>query len=642
MVSRSLQLKFVFPVFAIVACTTLFLVVVISAKTSNNIEQSAQDKMQEQLSSMLHVLNVTDTLVMERVKGSMKLLKEQGQRLPAPYQGESTAVNGRMVPELLLGGQAQTNNFELVDRVTSSQGGSATLFSKVGSDFVRISTNVQFEGKRAIGTLLDPNGLPSAAIRKGQAFYGQVDILGNPYLTGYEPILDEQKRTVGIWYVGYKADMQALQESIAKSRILNGGFVALLDDKGQVRFQSQSVPLDTVQRVAANHLSGWVVKRETFSPWGFTIIAAYPEDEVSAAVKQQIIQVAAMGLALSGALMGLVFWLSRSLVVRPLNQAVSIARRIAAGDLSSAPSITSRNDEIGDLVRSLGNMQMSLRQMVGNIAGNAQGISILSSSLSSSAEEVAAQSEQQSGAAASAAAALEELSTSIGHVSVKARESFSLAQDAGDRARLGSVVVEKASAEMRNIADSVGQSSQRIASLGQHSARISIIVGVIKSIAEQTNLLALNAAIEAARAGEHGRGFAVVADEVRGLAERTAKSTVEITTMIGSIQSGTEQVVETMRQGQNRAHSGVEMASEAGHAVHEISGYSEQVVDAVNSISAALEQQNAANHEIAVNVADMAIMSEKNTFAIQQVALASRQLQASSNSLQATVDLFKL
>ncbi|WP_371317472.1 methyl-accepting chemotaxis protein [Pseudomonas gingeri] len=280
--------------------------------------------------------------------------------------------------------------------------------------------------------------------------------------------------------------------------------------------------------------------------------------------------------------------------------------------------------------------------MVGNIAGNAQGISILSSSLSSSAEEVAAQSEQQSGAAASAAAALEELSTSIGHVSVKARESFSLAQDAGDRARLGSVVVEKASAEMRNIADSVGQSSQRIASLGQHSARISIIVGVIKSIAEQTNLLALNAAIEAARAGEHGRGFAVVADEVRGLAERTAKSTVEITTMIGSIQSGTEQVVETMRQGQNRAHSGVEMASEAGHAVHEISGYSEQVVDAVNSISAALEQQNAANHEIAVNVADMAIMSEKNTFAIQQVALASRQLQASSNSLQATVDLFKL
>jgi methyl-accepting chemotaxis protein len=642
MVSRSLQLKFVFPVFAVVVLTTLLLVAVISVKTSSNIEQSAHDKMQEQLSSTLHVLEVTDTLMMERVKGSMKLLMERGQYLGAPHQGEQVDVSGRMAPDLMLGGQAQADNFELVDRVTSSQGGSATLFSRAGNEFVRISTNVQVEGKRAIGTILDPHGIPSTAIQKGQAFYGQVDILGNPYLTGYEPILDNQKQTVGIWYVGYKVDMQALKESIAKSHILSGGFVALLDDKGNVRFQSQSVPPDTVRRVADGTLNGWAVKRENFTPWGFTMIAAYPEDEVSAAVRAEIIQIAAIGLALAGALIALVFWLSRSLVVTPLTQAVSVARKIAAGDLSFPPSTTLRNDEIGDLVRSLNNMQTSLRQMIGNIAGNAQRISTLSSSLSSSAEDVAAQSEQQSGAAASAAASLEELSTSIGHVSVKARESFTLAKDAGDKARLGGVVVKKASAEMHNIADSVSQSSERIALLGQHSARISTIVGVIKSIAEQTNLLALNAAIEAARAGEHGRGFAVVADEVRELAERTAKSTVEITTMIGSIQSGTEQAVETMRQGQDRANSGVEMANEAGRAVNEISGCSEQVVDAVNSISAALEQQNAANHEIAINVADMAVMSEKNTFAVQQVAQASRQLQESSSSLQATVDLFKL
>lgn len=642
MVSRSLQSKFVFPVLAIVILTTLLLVAVISVRTSSNIEQSAHDKMQEQLSSMLHVLDVTDTLMMERVKGSMKLLMERGQYLGAPSQGEQVAVSGKMVPDLVLGGQAQANNFELVDRVASSQGGSATLFSKAGNEYVRISTNVQVEGKRAIGTILDPNGMPISAIQKGQAFYGQVDILGNPYLTGYEPMLDHQKQTVGIWYVGYKVDMQVLQESIANSHILSGGFIALLDDKGTVRFQSKSVPPETVRRVAGGDMRGWAVKRESFTPWGFTMIAAYPEDEVRTEVKNEIIRVAAIGLALSGALMGLVFWLSRSLVVTPLSQAVLVARKIAAGDLSSPPSTTLPNDEIGDLVRSLNNMQTSLRQTIGNIADNAQRISTLSSSLSSSAEDVAAQSEQQSGAAASAAAAIEELSTSIGHVSVKARESFTLAQDAGDKARLGGVVVEKASAEMRNIADSVSQSSERIALLGQHSARISTIVGVIKSIADQTNLLALNAAIEAARAGEHGRGFAVVADEVRELAERTSKSTVEITTMIGSIQSGTEHAVETMRQGQDRANSGVAMASEAGRAVNEISGCSEQVVDAVNSISAVLEQQNAANHEIAINVANMATMSEKNTFAVQQVAQASRQLQESSNSLQATVDLFKL
>ncbi|WP_213941779.1 methyl-accepting chemotaxis protein [Pseudomonas sp. dw_612] len=642
MASRSLQSKFVLPVLAIVVLTTLVLVAVISVRTSRTIEQSAHDKMQEQLSSMQHVLDVIDTLMMERVKGSMALLMERGQFQGVPHQGERVAVSDRMVPDLVLDGQPQANNFELVDRVASSQGGSATLFSRANDEFVRISTNVLVDGKRAIGTLLDPLGMPVSAIRKGQAFYGQVDILGNPYLTGYEPILDSLKQTVGIWYVGYKVDMQALQESIAKSHILSGGFVALLDNKDNVRFQSKSVETDTVRRVADGSRQGWVVKRERFTPWGFTMMAAYPEEEVRIAVRNEIIRVAVSGLALAAALMGLVFWLSRSLVVKPLSLAVGVARKIAAGDLSSPSSTTLRNDEIGDLVRSLSNMQMSLRQMIGNIAGNAQTISALSSSLSSSADDVATQSEQQSGAAASAAASLEELSTSIGHVSVKARESFSLAQDAGDKARLGGVVVEKASAEMHNIADSVSQSSERIVLLGQHSARISTIVGVIKSIADQTNLLALNAAIEAARAGEHGRGFAVVADEVRELAERTARSTVEITTMIGAIQSGTEQTVQTMREGQVRAHAGVEMAGAAGRAVMDIRGCSEQVVDAVNSISAALEQQNAANHEIAVNVANMAEMSEKNTFAVQQVAQASRQLQASSNSLRATVDLFKL
>ncbi|NVZ67190.1 Cache 3/Cache 2 fusion domain-containing protein, partial [Pseudomonas gingeri] len=132
----------------------------------------------------------------------MKLLMERGQYLGPAQQGEKVTVSGRRVPDLLLGGQAQANNFELVDQVASSQGGGATLFSKVDNEFVRISTNVQVEGKRVIGTILDPNGMPITAIRKGESFYGQVDILGNPYLTGYEPILDNQKQTVGIWYAG--------------------------------------------------------------------------------------------------------------------------------------------------------------------------------------------------------------------------------------------------------------------------------------------------------------------------------------------------------------------------------------------------------------------------------------------------------
>ncbi|OGS99041.1 MAG: hypothetical protein A3H99_07365 [Gallionellales bacterium RIFCSPLOWO2_02_FULL_59_110] len=642
MFSRSLQAKFILPVSILVVVVTLILVAVISIGNSRSIEQSAQSEIQEKLSNVTQVLAVTDAIMMERVKGSMKLLMERGGAPGIPRQGNPVEVEGKMPPDLIFGALPQAHRFELVDGVTSSQGGTATLFSKSGDEFVRISTNVKkSDGKRAIGTVLDPNGKAIQAIRAGKAFYGQVDILGNPFLTGYEPMFDAQKNVAGIWYVGYKIDMQALQQSIAKSRILNGGFVALLDDKGKARFHSEKATPETVLGVAGGNIQGWEIKRETFAPWGFEIIAAYPKDEVGGAVKKSILAVVATGVVLGGILIGLLFLLSRSLVISPLNEAVAAAGKIANGDLSNLVS-TRREDEIGALLNALGHMQESLRQMIGSITSNAQRISELSASLNITSNDVASQSGQQSEAAASTAAAVEELTTSIEHMAESARDSYKLAQEAGETAKRGAGIVRQASAEMGNIAESVNQSSERILSLGEHSANISTIAGVIKDIADQTNLLALNAAIEAARAGEQGRGFAVVADEVRKLAERTAKSTDEITTMIGAIQSETKHAVETMHQGQQRVETGVAMAGEAGLAMGEIGSGSDRVVDAVNSISAALQQQSSSSGLIAANVEKIATMSEQNAIAIQNVADASAQLRESAGSLQEAVARFRI
>jgi len=641
MLSRSLQAKFILPVSALVVVVTLILVATISIGNSRGIEQSAQNESQEKLSNIGRILAVTDAIMMERVKGSMKLLMERGGSIGIPHQGDLVEVDGKTVPDLIFGNQPQAHRFDLVDGVTSSQGGTATLFSKAGEDFVRISTNVKKDGKRAIGTVLDPNGKAIKAIRAGQAFYGQVDILGNPFLTGYEPMLDSQNGVVGIWYVGYKVDMQALQQTISKSRILNGGFIALLDDKGKVRFHSENVTPDAVLGIAGGKNEGWEVKRETFTPWGFEMVSAYPKDEVSGAVKKAIFTIVAIGLVLGGILMGLLFWLSRTLVINPLNEAVAAAGKIADGDLSTQVRVR-REDEIGALLNALGHMQESLRQMIGNITSNAQRISELSTSLSATSNNVASQSVQQSDATASTAAAIEELTTSIEHMAENARDSYVLVQEAGETAKRGAGIVVQASTEMGNIAESVNQSSQRILSLGEHTAKISTIAGVIKDIADQTNLLALNAAIEAARAGEQGRGFAVVADEVRKLAERTAKSTDEITTMIGSIQSESKHAVETMHQGQQRVDKGVAMAGEAGLAMSEIGRGSERVVDAVNSISAGLQQQSASSGLIASNVEKIAAMSEQNTIAIQDVANASAQLRESADSLQAAVAQFRI
>ena len=166
MFSRSLQAKFILPVSVLVVITTLILVAAISIGNSRSIEQSAQSESQEKLSNVAQVLAVTDAIMMERVKGSMKLLMERGGAAGIPHQGNPVTVEGKTPPDLIFGTQPQANRFELVDSVTSSQGGTATIFSKSGEEFVRISTNVKkSDGKRAIGTVLDPNGRAIKASR---------------------------------------------------------------------------------------------------------------------------------------------------------------------------------------------------------------------------------------------------------------------------------------------------------------------------------------------------------------------------------------------------------------------------------------------------------------------------------------------
>ncbi|HEY6895878.1 MAG TPA: Cache 3/Cache 2 fusion domain-containing protein [Rhodocyclaceae bacterium] len=640
MQTRSLQAKFILPVSGLIAVTMLLLVAAVSVSRSRSIEQGAQNEIEEKRATVRRMLTITDAIMMERVKGSMKLLMERGQGLGAARQGGEVTVGEKQVPELLLGSQAQANHFELVDAVTATQGGTATLFSKAGEDFVRVSTNVKKDNKRAIGTVLNPQGKAIAAIREGKAFYGQVDILGNPYLTGYEPILDAQNKAIGIWYVGYLIDMQPLKEAIASSHILERGFVALLDDKGKVRFQSDNAGPDLVAAVLKGD-PGWEVKRETFGPWGFEMVTAYPREEVSGMVKKEVFAVVAAGVALGVLLVGLLSWLSRTLVIQPLREAVKIAETIAQGDLTSSLRVQ-RDDEIGTLQKAMASMQDGLRQMIDSVSSSARNIIDLSATMSATAHNVKAHSGEQAAAAIAAAGAVEELTVSIEHVTENAQASLSLTQEAGSTARSGEGIVNRASAEMCSIAESVNQATQRVLVLGEHSVKISSIANVIKEIADQTNLLALNAAIEAARAGEQGRGFAVVADEVRKLAERTGSSTEEITATIAAIRAEIEQAVESMHTGQARASSGMTIAGEAGTAMAEISGGSDRVVHAVNDIFAALREQTTTSGQLAINVQDIATMSEKNAKNIEDVANAADHLRQSANLLQGAVARFRV
>jgi len=240
------------------------------------------------------------------------------------------------------------------------------------------------------------------------------------------------------------------------------------------------------------------------------------------------------------------------------------------------------------------------------------------------------------------AAGIEELTVSINHVAGSSADALKASQQPGQLSQAGNVAVQGAAAEMDGIASAAQEFAGIIDGLGRESAQISQIVGVIEAIAGQTNLLALNAAIEAARAGEQGRGFAVVADEVRKLAERTAQSTKEIVGMVAGIQDGTRQAVAQVDGWKAAIGSGVEKARGAGFRMAEIECGADAVVTAVNEISSALAEQSAASNDIARNVEQIARMSDENHRAINAVAGEAGQLEKLATMLNTLVGHFKM
>ncbi|AHG41080.1 chemotaxis protein [Pseudomonas syringae CC1557] len=329
--------------------------------------------------------------------------------------------------------------------------------------------------------------------------------------------------------------------------------------------------------------------------------------------------------------------LGRSTTAR-LQLAIDAATAIANGKLDTVIDTSSRDE----LPKAFDRMQIRLREMIQQISQAANQLVVAVQQISGASEQLSGAIQEQSTSASMMAATIEELTVSIHHVSENADEAHQLASRSGQQSKDGALVIENTLSSMNGIAKTVQLSSAQVADLGQHSEHISSIVSVIQGIADQTNLLALNAAIEAARAGEQGRGFAVVADEVRLLAQNTGKSTKEIAGMIEKIQAGVRETVESMRTGVVEVNQGVEMAGTAGQAIIEIRDSSSKVLQVVDQISFALREQTAASQDVARNVERSAQMSEQNNMSVQELLKTSGGLKSLAISLQQEVSKFQL
>ncbi|MDE1942693.1 MAG: methyl-accepting chemotaxis protein [Betaproteobacteria bacterium] len=349
------------------------------------------------------------------------------------------------------------------------------------------------------------------------------------------------------------------------------------------------------------------------------------------------IAVLAIGAIVAGSLLGLA--IARS-IARPLNRAVGVAEAIAAGDLTQAVTASGK-DETAQLLQALGRMQQNLKQVIGQIGDHAKQVLRASGNLIQSSREVADASQQQSDAAANMASSVEEISVGMDQTTAHSKAMQNLSEENGRNATEGGEVITQVISDMRRISETVQKSSEVISSLDRQSEEIWQVTHVIKEIAEQTNLLALNAAIEAARAGEQGRGFAVVADEVRKLAERASSSTDQITTLLENVRSMTKSAVETMGRSVQAVEDGTALADQASTRMDSIRHSAAQVGEAVIGIADTLREQSAATNEIAKSVERIAQMAEDNSQKASGSVKISNELEHTAGQLEAAVGHFR-
>ena len=333
----------------------------------------------------------------------------------------------------------------------------------------------------------------------------------------------------------------------------------------------------------------------------------------------------------------LLFWS----VSEPLQRIIAHLSKMTDGDLTQ-PIAAKRNNEISAIIRAIGSLQKTMQDIIFHISQSSEKVADESLLLQKTADQIATGADKVASQVTTVATAGEEMSDTSGDIAQNCQMAAEGAQRASQSARNGAEVVERTIAVMNQIAVTVQESAKTVANLGERSDQIGTIIGTIEDIADQTNLLALNAAIEAARAGEQGRGFAVVADEVRVLSERTTRATREISEMIKTIQRETKSAVSAMEQGVHQVESGTSEAEKSGAALQDILQQVNDVAMQVNQIATAAEEQTATTSEISNNMHQINDVVHQTSYGAHASAKAATVLHDNAKELQRLVHKFKI
>ncbi|XKV48720.1 methyl-accepting chemotaxis protein [Pseudomonas sp. nanlin1] len=590
----------------------------------------------------------------QRLSGLFEKRFSSGLRVDA---SQSVSVGSAQTPALLLDGQPLNNDFREVDEFRQMTAGVATVFVRSGDDFYRISTSLsKQDGTRAIGTMLDHQHPAYTRLLAGQNYIGRAVLFDRSYMTQYTPVRDAAGKVTAVLFVGFDyTDAQNVQfDNLKNFRIGKTGSLSLLDEQGRWLVPPAGVKALDEASKTLRALSGqpgqgvyWndgenviysVAMPFEGGPW--SVLASMPEEEISEVTWHVGKQLAFGSLLAMLIAVGAAVWLLRS-KLRPLSDLVRQAEALGAGDLDARLNVSS-NDEIGQLARSFNQMGEALSTMVVHIRNAAQEVSGRAQALSGLSSGAYEGMEQQSGEITSMAGAVEEFSATSLNIADNMGNTERMAQDNAQQTRIGRSSMEEASSSLQQIAGSLSSTADVINTLGQRSQEIGGIVSVITSIAEQTNLLALNAAIEAARAGEQGRGFAVVADEVRSLASRTRQATDEISGMINNIQQETGKAIQTMQAGNALMQDGLSRNAKVAAALAQIDEQSRSAGQQFAAINTATQEQSSTATLLSANLQSIAMANSEQREVVSNLAQTARELDGLAGELRQEVNRFRV
>ena len=627
-------------------------------------------------------LQNTNQLVLNLIAQTDSILHQQTENwahsFTSSLSGEYTLDASGETPTLNLDGVSLSDHTDQVDAFSNNgKGNVATLFARDGDDFLRVSTSVKKEdGSRATGTRLGKDHPAYNTVREGKPFIGKASLFGRQYMTRYDPIKDSAGQVIGIHFVGIDilASLEHLKETIRKVKLGRTGYTYALDatpgpaagtllihpaQEGKNIAESQDADgrffikeiLEKRNGIVfypwMNAAAGETSTREKivvfgeYKPWNWIVGSGSYTDEIfSLAGRARDIMIGAT-IVLTLVLVGiLIFYLNRIVIV-PMRALVLSSQRIADGDLTVHVDTTGK-DEVGKVMNAIQQMVSKLSGIIGEVSRAADTISTASEHLSASSTEISHATEKQAQSTASSAAALEEVKISINEVSLLAEATEDSSKRTATLTSDSVAAIHLAVEEIEAMAKSIGAASDQVSGLVKRSEEVGGIAGVIREIADQTNLLALNAAIEAARAGEQGRGFAVVADEVRKLAERTTRATHEIAEVISLIQQETHQTVDGMQAAAPKIKDGLQKVGEVSVMLDLIAGEAAESQNRAVEVASATREQAVAANDIAKSVEQVAQTTEETNATMHNNAESATQLQEMAQKLRQQVAYFKI